>query len=623
MSYEIDIAKHIIKFECSCNTTQEQNTAETVDTPCLSIKYEPPCDYYGNYKCIVSYIRSIFKQHIKSAEKKYEDIDHKILDTLKKIECIKQWNCFKNDSDDQRITLEVTDFLNMIKHECVDIVIDIDSATIVLYPSTNKNFICFRSLTDDTKKYTVTCVYCTDCINCYNCFHCSDCMTCNHCKFCDFCKDCRRCEYSKQCIECSYLQYSDCVVYSRKCEYSSHVYRSENIDSCNYIYNSFDTMYSRHISKSNDIDMSASCTDCYDCSFLNECSVCENSYYCVKTTHSKNCRYCENVYACYNCRRADRCAWCEGCMFTLCSNYCSDIIFCDNVNHLNNSMFSNNCNEIFDYEIAEYCPTELIKYISEVIDKCYKSRINLCDLGMQEIHDNFCNALNIRLVYTVIDECMSQDGLEKIFKLVSTVRKQLLLTDNDSELNNCENIVEKESLDIFKNECNSIKTEKIQFCTNCSNCVDMVCCSNCRDTIKTSFSKYISNSCNCNYSTTIDLNINSACNYMSFYCNGQCLEDTTKVKQLISILDCPCGCGKRIELDSNGLYYVYDKDNYLAYIGTQIMGYVYHEMSYQVYKKCYFKTSIDIQKYFEDSDYFASRDCDYVELYNRNGIRVN
>ena len=53
------------------------------------------------------------------------------------------------------------------------------------------------------------------------------------------------------------------------------------------------------------------------------------------------------------------------------------------------------------------------------------------------------------------------------------------------------------------------------------------------------------------------------------------------------------------------------------------MGYVYHEMSYQVYKKCYFKTSIDIQKYFEDSDYFASRDCDYVELYDRNGLRVN
>ena len=619
MSYEINIANHIIKFDYSCNTT------DTVDTQCLSIKHDMPDDDY--YDGFVFQVCLVFDRYRKSIEKEYENIDHKIFDTLKKLECIKQWNCFKTDSNDQRIALEVTDFLNTIKHECVDIVIDIDSAIIVLYPSTNKDFICFRSLTDDhddTKKYTVSCKSCTSCIDCYNCFHCNGCMTCDKCDYCNTCKDCSECEFSNWCLECKYLRHSTRTICSKDCKYSHYVYRSNHVDKCIYVYKSYDINFSKSIEKSKAIDLSTNCTNCCNCVSLEECSVCENSLHCDNMSYSNSCRYCNNVYACYKCQRADRCAWCKGCMFTLCSNYCSDIIFCDNVNHLNNSMFSNNCNEIFQYEIAEYCPTELIKYISEVIDKYYiYQEIYLTTERMKKVHDNYYDALNIKLMYTDIDECLSQDGLEKILTLVETVRKQLLLTDNDSESNNCENIVKKESLDIFKNECNSIKTEKIQFCTNCSNCIDMVCCSNCRDTIKTSFSKYISNSCNCSHSAVIDSNVNDACNYMKFYCNGQCLEDTTKVKQIISILDCPCGCGKRIELDSNGIYYAYDKDNYLVYIGTQNMGYVYHEMSYQVYKKCYFKTSIDIQKYFEDSDYFASRDCDYVELYDRNGIRVN
>lgn len=613
MSYEIDVAKHVIKFDCSCNTT------DTVDTQCLSIKHNIP---YGNdyYKDFVIQVCLVFARYKKSIEKECENIDHKIFDTLKKLECIKQWNCFKNDSDDQRIALEVTDFLNIIKHECVDIVIDIDSATIVLYPSTNKDFICFRSLTNETNTYEVTCKSCTSCIDCYNCFHCNGCMTCDKCDYCNICKDCSECEFSNWCLECKYLRHSTRTICSKNCKYSNYVYGSNYVDKCIYIYKSYDIKFSKSIEKSKTIDLSTDCTNCCNCDSLEECSVCENSLHCANMSYSNSCRYCNNVYACYKCQRADRCAWCKGCMFTLCSNYCSDIIFCDNVNHLNNSMFSNNCNEIFHYEITKYCPIELITYISKIIDKCYiYQEIYLTTERMKKVHDNYYDALNIKLMYTDIDECLSQDGLEKILTLVETVRKQLLLTDNDSESNNCENIVKKESLDIFKNECNSIKTEKIQFCTNCSNCVDMAYCNNCRNTEKTSFSKYISNSCNCNYSTTIDLNVNDACNYMKFYCNGQCLEDTPKVKQIISILDCPCGCGKRIELDSNGIYYAYDKDNYLAYIGSQIMGYVYHEMSYQVYKKCYFKTSIDIQKYFEDSDYFASRDCDYVELYDRNG----
>ena len=626
MSYEINVANHTIKFDYSCNTTQTQNTVDTVDTvdtPCLSIKHNIP---YGNdyYKGFVSQVCLIFDRYRKSIEREYEDTDHKIFDTLKKLECIKQWKCFKSDSDDQRIALEATDFLNTIEHECVDIVIDIDSATIVLYPSTNKDFICFRPLSDDTKQYTVSCKFCTSCIDCYNCFHCNGCMTCDKCKYCNTCKDCSKCEYSNWCLECKFLQHSTRTICSKNCKYSNYVYRSDYVDKCIYVYKSYDIKFSKTIDKSKDIELSINCTNCYNCASLEECSVCENSLYCVNMSYSDSCRYCNNVYACYNCQRADRCAWCKGCMFTLCSNYCSDIIFCDNVNHLNNSMFSNNCNEIFQYEIAKYCPTELVTYISKVIDKYYiYQEIYRTTERMQKVHDNYYDALNIKLMYTDIDECLGQDGLEKILTLVSTVRKQLLLTNNDSESNDCENIVKKESLDIFKNECNSIKTEKIRFCTNCSNCVDMAYCNNCRNTEETSFSNYVSNSCNCNHSTAIDSNINNTCDYMKLHCNGQCLEDTTKVKQIIAIQDCPCGCGKHIELNSNGIYYVYDKDNYLVYIGSQIVGYVFHEMSYQVYKKCYFKTSIDVEKYFEDSDYFASRDCDYVELYDRNGIRVN
>ena len=90
MSYEINVARHVIKFDCSYPTTQTQDTA---DTQCLSIKHELTYGY-DNYKSIVSHIRTIFRHSIKSTEKKYEDIDHKIFDTMKKLECIKTMELF-------------------------------------------------------------------------------------------------------------------------------------------------------------------------------------------------------------------------------------------------------------------------------------------------------------------------------------------------------------------------------------------------------------------------------------------------------------------------------------------------------------------------------------------------
>ena len=525
--------------------------------------------------------------------------------------------------------------------------------------------------------------YCNKCNQSMSCKYSTKVDTCKYVYYSKKCNDSDYIRYSDHVKHSKKIYKSEKVNKSENIAFSKYITNSATVIYSKYITNSLKIYYSRNLSMCNVCGYSSYMYFCYDTDF------CKNSHFCFNCYYCKQCKYCFYVSYSQRCMWDDMSSYNNSCIYCYDSNHnnlCVRLqksnynlkINCNTLNHI----FKDN--ELFSFYKSRKSVT-LIDLKTDLYQQC------LDNVMGQYIINNIinipCTAKNINgnmrttIILNLMNLCRSLPLLQadhivdyepdnRYYKIMNPFKTSTRYSDEPLRL--LKSIFNINALNMFLNDhsfsinthvrhCNNCsdidnggqcinckKCNYISQCDNCSNTMSCILCRDCKYILncdhcehveqcsETSYSRFLSN-CeamnNCMCATN--------CNHMNNqiftfdqtpFDNYLISKDNTHInKSMIeSIIDCSCGCGKRIEVVKNNsgscLYYVYDKDNFPVYIGTQTMGYVYHEMSYQVYKKCYFKTSINVEKYFENDNYFDSKafsDCYYNETYNRNGNRVN
>ena len=598
-----------------------------------------------------------------------------------------------------------------------------------------------------------TCFRCICCVNCYNCESCKYCFNsemsrnCNNCvsiKFCNDCSYCIDCESCKSCNHCSLSESStDCdqsqnITYSKSvksCKRVSYSYdckSSNEIKYCDKITGSNNICYSSLVNLSTWINHAEDITACDTCRHTSYAFECTQISYCACIKFCSSVHFSRLLYCCYNCQflynsmvlNNSQC--CANCAIGKSILYCTDVYCCNNTRFcLNiNKYIHDNLHGKMDLWVHTEESFNLERYNHE--KRIVMDNFNLC------IDKILCNLIpkNNYVGVTINNNKSIENFVENIVKIIEIVNndpemiftpeEQDLQTDNKSVFNiqkimekiennkkylerwasehsnslcwfkeennlfyillklftspwknielkdiDCQNTNINLSIDIIQSlfkldlyyskdlslccecdkltECNNCfkcyNLTNSNFCNECDNCVDCVNCYKCYNSNQSKHCYNCLNMDSCQFIYHSDHCVNTRLSIFASYCldsrfiyyDCPCISHNTENNT--KIIDCSCGCGKRIEIDSNDLssmqvivFRVYDKENYLVYIGTTKLGFIYHELSCQIYKKCYFKKDIDVQKYFEDSYYFESMavdNCLYVETYDRNGVRVN
>ena len=494
-------------------------------------------------------------------------------------------------------------------------------------------------------------------------------------------------DYSKKCNDTKVIQFSNHVNHSRQVRCSNNVFNSFQIRFSSNVNVSKDIRYSSHICVCNKCLRSNICyksrnLESINCAkFCYNCKYCENIYSCINCRHSMDLFYCNLVYWSWMCFMITES------MFDKSIMNCSKALFCQNINKYANKYF--NCvlylqnktkhsYTVRSNNIVDPTLTSLILSIDEILNKLVNGSL-FCHISSNPTRltnvincNYYFNEVFIKLTNLVHEQMNTFQNLNENIDKIYEAMKQIKTYSNligmhsystNQKYNELRQFLTEDKLAIaiqsvfncfdknayvnlmrilkikplitklinvstsysdtimYCNDCSDIhKTYK---CNDCNACDELNYCNLCVNSKQCKFTCYIDNCNNCNQCTAL-----SQCKDMSNvtmkYNNSQITTLTCNCCN--NIMDCSCGCGKRIENDLNNFYRVYDKDNFLVYIGTQTIGYIYHEMSHQVYKKCYFKTSIDIEKYFENDNYFVSEalnNCFYVETYDLNNNRVN
>ena len=530
--------------------------------------------------------------------------------------------------------------------------------------------------------------FCDNCNYCVECELCRSCDKSNLITYSNSIDSCENINHSQSCRSSYNIEYCNEITNSNSIHYSNDVvksfftYYSENITNCStcfYTNCAFECMQTRcceYIKFCSHTHYCKSLVCCNECHCVDRCVILDESQFCYRCAIGRSILYCNQVYCCDNAKR------CYGINTRAYEQlYGKDI---DIWVHSEKSFkfqtvntgegeilidkFEMNADKILQYmaELERRCCTINNTYVKKFIKRIFKI-INFVNDDPSMIFTPEEQNNDNKNVYNV------QKIMDKISEGKKNIETYLVEHPNDDDLwffNDDKNLfflilklISKysNSLDIKNTEYQNICIEMIQllfnlnlyYSNNITACTDCSCIDNCTNDYKC-YNMIDSHYCyNCNNMTTslhckncVDMD---SCRYaissdncddvhscmFASHCSDtnfvyyECPYFTQKNNnnnESRTIIDCPCGCGKRIENDSNEFYRVYDEDNYLVYIGTQRMGYVYHEMSYQVYKKCYFKTSIDIEKYFENDEYFVSMATDnylYVETYDRNGTQVS
>lgn len=531
--------------------------------------------------------------------------------------------------------------------------------------------------------------FCINCNYCIDCKLCEDCNNCYYTSVSTDCKNSKDIKYSNLVEDCSKIQYSYSCDFSHDIDYSSdvtkssNIHHSENINMSHWIQYSHKILMCEYITytdraiKSYRIDYCSSikfCSStrhsnilycCQNCSFSDESMILLHARYCSCCIINKTIDWCYNVFCsqntehCYNINNQMHKYLENGLIYIFRSivsiiNYDNRYSYNDisplgnlaiNVDKILQNMIPNtddiepyigkndsiklfidhlinivkivNTNvDIFGVCTQEQCEiksTESMFNIQKIMDKIQADKI----IFEQQLNNNNHD----------INKFKDDNNLfYNIVKLVINRYKEHDLKDTKSQ-DLCIEMIKS----LFRlNFCFSNKISYCRCCDNlnncqyCDNCFDSNDCLYCHDCLNANECKYVYDCDNC--SNTKLCAYVSHCSYIKlqyYYESRLTLSHNNEETKLI--VDCSCGCGKRVELDSSGIYRVYDEENFPVYIGTTKQGYVYHEMSYQVYKKCYFEKCIDIEKYFENNYYFdsvARNNYLYVKAYDRMGRHV-
>ena len=538
---------------------------------------------------------------------------------------------------------------------------------------------CYKSSNCYNCSDVSRCTFCNSCNHCFDCDYSSNVNQSRHVEYSKKCKDSKAIQFSKHVNRSRQVLYSNKIYNSDQIYFSTSVNTSKKIRYSDCISVCYDCLKSSICYKSKVLES----VDYIK--FSHECRYCNQLYSCVNCHHSDNLFFCNavhwswmcfmttnSVFSCsiMNCAKALFCQkinkWCGNDYFTYTlhlqdkvkhsytvrdNNFDSpsmtrllqctdeiltrlnsgDLLYCIDAKptglkdliQYSQSSFNKNLIE-FANTICEQKKTMSIQELNKKIDNVYdaltqiKSMNNLMGFYKYSSDKKYTKPrhllINDNLAIAIQDLFTCYDDISYA-KLIKTIKlKPLIAILVDITVDTSESIM-------YCNECTDMyESDRCSHCNHCENCNQ---CNYCIFTKQCKFTYYVDNCDNCSQCNTLSY-CKDISNMSLKYNNEQITISTCNDHS--NVIDCPCGCGKRIEIDSNNFYRVYDKDNYLVYIGTRHIGYIYHEMSYQVYKKCYFKIGINVKKYFENDEYFVSKstnNCYYVETYDRNGSQVS
>lgn len=535
---------------------------------------------------------------------------------------------------------------------------------------------CVLSNFCDNCNYCIKCELCRSCDKSYLITYSNSIESCVHINYSQSCKNSKDIEYCKKITNSSSIYYSNDVV---KTYYAEHSHEITNCDTCFYTNCAFECRQTRcceYIKFCSHTHYCKSLVCCNECHCVDHCVMLDESQFCYRCAIGRSILYCIHVYCCDNAKR------CYGINTRAYEQlYGKDIDIWihfeepfkfQTVNTGEGEILIDKFEKILDKmlqhmaELERSCCTIDNTYVKKFIKRMFKI-INFVndDPSMiftpEEQNNDNKNVYNVqkimdkisegkKFIETYIVEHPNDEDLwffndDKnlfflILKLISKYRSsldtknteyqniciemiQMLFNLNLYYSNNINACTDCSCIDNCTNDYKCYNMIDSHYCYNCNNMTTSLHCKNCVDMDSC---RYAISSDNCDdVHSCMFASHCSDTNFVYYEC-PYFTQKNNNNNESKTIIDCPCGCGKRIEIDSNKFYRVYDKDNYLVYIGTQHIGYVYHETSYQVYKKCYFKTSIDIEKYFENDEYFVSMATDnylYADTYDRNGTQVS
>lgn len=533
-------------------------------------------------------------------------------------------------------------------------------------------------------KFCINCNYCSYCKLCEDCNSCYfttvsiNCKNSTDIKYSNLVEDCLKVQHSYSCNSSHYIDYSSDITKSANIhhskdinmshwiQYSHEISMCDYVDHANYAIKSYRISYCSDIKFCESLRHSSMLYCCQDCSFSDESMILLGSRYCSKCIINSNIEYCYEVFCSQN------------------TNYCCYI---NNQIHdyleIRKDYIHGSLAHAINFDNKSHIPvdTRPLDYFIFWADKILQNMIpDTCDVGSY-IHENdsiklfIDHLINIvKIVNTNVDmfgvctreqcEIKPHESMFNIQKIMDKIQADKIIFEQQLNNNNHDINKFKDDNNLFYNivklvinrykehDLKDTKTQdlciemikslfRLNFCFSnkisycrccdslnncqyCDNCFDSNDCLYCHDCLNANECKYVYDCDNC--SNTKLCAYVSHCSYLKlqyYYESRLTLSHNNEETKMI--VDCSCGCGKRIELDSSGIYRVYDEDNFPVYVGTTKQGYVYHEMSYQVYKKCYFEKCIDLEKYFENDTYFdsvARNNYLYVKAYDRMGKHV-